>query len=55
MLTTSDNIEDERKAKQWDFVADYIVKPLTKDLMEDIGSKYFTPFKVNTEGLSNIA
>ncbi len=41
MLTTSDNPDDEAKAKNWDFVSDYITKPLTKELMEEIKQKYF--------------
>jgi CheY-like chemotaxis protein len=42
MLTTSDNPDDEAKAKNWDFISDYITKPLTKEILEDIISKYFT-------------
>lgn len=41
MLTTSDNDDDIAKAKAWSFVADYISKPLTKEIMEDIIVKYF--------------
>jgi CheY-like chemotaxis protein len=41
MLTTSDNPDDESKAKTWDFVSDYITKPLTKEIMEVIINKYF--------------
>jgi CheY-like chemotaxis protein len=41
MLTTSDNPDDESKAKTWDFVSDYITKPLTKEKMEVIVNKYF--------------
>lgn len=41
MLTTSDNPDDEAKAKNWDFVSDFITKPLTKEIMEDLVDKYF--------------
>lgn len=41
MLTTSDNPDDEEKAKKWDIVSDFITKPLTKELLEDIIEKYF--------------
>lgn len=41
MLTTSDNPDDELKAKTWDFVSDYITKPLTKEIMRDIIKNYF--------------
>jgi CheY-like chemotaxis protein len=41
MLTTSDNPDDEAKAKNWDFISDFITKPLTKEIMEDIVNKYF--------------
>jgi len=41
MLTTSDNPDDEAKAKNWDFISDFKTKPLTKEIMEDIVNKYF--------------
>jgi response regulator RpfG family c-di-GMP phosphodiesterase len=41
MLTTSDNPDDEAKAKNWDFISDFITKPLTKEIMEDLVDKYF--------------
>ena len=41
MLTTSDNPDDEAKAKNWDFISDYITKPLTKEILEDIIDKFF--------------
>ena len=41
MLTTSDNPDDEARSKTWNFVSDYITKPLTKDIMVDIIKKYF--------------
>ncbi len=41
MLTTSENPADEARAKEWNFVSDYVTKPLTKKLMKDIGDKYF--------------
>jgi CheY-like chemotaxis protein len=41
MLTTSSNADDKAKAKTYDLVFDYITKPLTKEIMEDITSRYF--------------
>jgi len=41
MLTTSDNPDDVAKANTNSFVSDYITKPLTKEIMEDIIKKYF--------------
>jgi len=41
MLTTSDNPDDESRAKSLGLVSDYITKPLTKELMEEITRKYF--------------
>ena len=41
MLTTSDNPDDEAKAKNWDFISDFITKPLTKEIMNGIINKYF--------------
>jgi CheY-like chemotaxis protein len=41
MLTTSDNPDDEARSKTWNFVSDYITKPLTKEIMKDIIKKYF--------------
>lgn len=41
MLTSSDNEDDVARVKALDFVADYITKPLTKEVMEDIIKKYF--------------
>jgi CheY-like chemotaxis protein len=40
MLTTSSNADDRAKAKTYDLVFDYITKPLTKGIMEDITSRY---------------
>lgn len=42
MLTTSDRSEDVEKAKTYNVVSDYVVKPLTKEKMEAIIDKYFT-------------
>jgi len=42
MLTTSQNADDKAKAMKWSFVSDYITKPLTKDIMKNISTKYFT-------------
>lgn len=41
MLTTSDNPDDEARAKTWNVVSGYITKPLTKEIMEDVVNKYF--------------
>jgi len=41
MLTTSDNPDDETKSKAWNFISEYITKPLTKEIMEDIINKHF--------------
>jgi PleD family two-component response regulator len=41
MLSTSDNPFDMAKAKTFNIVNDYIIKPLTKEIMEDITRKYF--------------
>ena len=42
MLTTCENPDNIKRTKSWSFVSDYIVKPLTKEIMEDIIRKYFT-------------
>jgi CheY-like chemotaxis protein len=41
MLSTSKNPEDISREKTWSIVSDYIKKPLTKGIMEDIIKKYF--------------
>ena len=41
MLTTSDNPDHVAKANTYSFVSDYITKPLTKEIMDDINKKYF--------------
>ena len=41
MLTTSDNPDDKARAKTWKYVSDYIIKPLTKEKMDDIASRYY--------------
>jgi CheY-like chemotaxis protein len=41
MLSTSENPTDIAKAKTWDFVSDYITKPLTREKMQVIVEKYF--------------
>ena len=43
MLTTSDNPDHVAKANTFSFVSDYITKPLTKEIMDDINKKYFNP------------
>ncbi len=46
MLSTSINNIDVEKSKTWNFVSDYITKPLTKEKMEIIIDKYFKNFLV---------
>lgn len=41
MLTSSDNDNDVARAKAWDFLSDYITKPLTEEVFADIIKKYF--------------
>jgi len=41
MLSTSENPADAQRARGWDFVTDYITKPLTKEVIEGIIAKYF--------------
>jgi CheY-like chemotaxis protein len=41
MLTTSVNPEDEALAKTYDILADFKTKPLTKEMLEDILTKYY--------------
>jgi len=41
MLTTSDNDEDIARATAWNFVSDFITKPLTRQKMAAIREKYF--------------
>jgi len=41
MLTTSVRPEDIERAESYEFVLDYITKPLTKEKMKDINDKYF--------------
>ncbi len=40
MLTTSDYSDDKDKSKDYQAVSDYIIKPLTKDKLEDICTKF---------------
>jgi CheY-like chemotaxis protein len=47
MLTTSENPDDEAKAKGWAVVSDYISKPLTEEIMKGIIGKYFSGKKKN--------
>ena len=41
MLSTSQNPDDVQHSKTWNFVLDFITKPLTAVLMSDIHKKYF--------------
>ena len=36
MLTTSDNPDDAERSKTWNFISDYITKPLTHEIMNNI-------------------
>lgn len=44
MLTTSENPDDEARAKASGFISDYITKPLTRAHMDDIINKYFKEY-----------
>jgi CheY-like chemotaxis protein len=41
MLTTSSNPADNKRAQSFDFISDYITKPLTQEIMIKISTKYF--------------
>ncbi|PBQ31029.1 hypothetical protein CNR22_04340 [Sphingobacteriaceae bacterium] len=41
MLSTSQNPTDIAKSKTWDFVSDYVTKPLTKEILERLIAKHF--------------
>lgn len=41
MLTTSENPDDIERAKKWNFISEYITKPLNKTMMERVVKKYF--------------
>lgn len=41
MLSSSGNLEDIAKSKTFTIVSDYMVKPLTKEIIEDIVNQYF--------------
>jgi CheY-like chemotaxis protein len=41
MLTTSENSGDMKNAKSNNYVSDFITKPMTKDIMNNIIAKYF--------------
>jgi len=43
MLTTSGNPDDIEKAKSWSSVAEFITKPLTKEMLKEITDRYFKP------------
>jgi len=42
ILTTSNIARDVARANTYSFVADYITKPLTREIMGDIVKKYFS-------------
>jgi CheY-like chemotaxis protein len=41
ILTTSDNPDDERKAAELSGISEFRTKPLTKEMLEDIVTRYF--------------
>jgi response regulator of citrate/malate metabolism len=41
MLSTSANSEDIAKGMKYTFVSDYIIKPLTSEIIDNITKKYF--------------
>lgn len=41
MLTTSESSDDMKNAKSENYVSDFITKPMTKDIMNDIIAKHF--------------
>ena len=41
MLTTSENPDDKKKAKSLNILSDFKIKPLTKEMLEEIIEKYF--------------
>src|SRR5260221_14700709 len=41
ILTTSDHPDETMLAKTHDVISEFRIKPLTKDMLEDIVSKYF--------------
>lgn len=44
MLTTSQNLQEKSHAKSWSFVFDFITKPLTPDIIQEIVKKYFSQY-----------
>jgi len=44
MLTTSDNPDDEARAKSMGELAGFKTKPLTKEMLEEITKKYYSTF-----------
>lgn len=41
MLTTSDNPTDRAKAKTYNLVSDFMTKPLTPEMLDDILTRYY--------------
>ena len=41
MLTTSESSDNIKNAKSENYVSDFITKPMTRDIMNDIIAKYF--------------
>jgi CheY-like chemotaxis protein len=41
MLTTSEDSKDMARASSWNFVSDFITKPLTKEKMNTVSNKFF--------------
>ncbi len=42
MVTTSSNPDDIKKSKTFNFITDYIIKPLTREKVKEIRAKYFS-------------
>lgn len=41
MLTSSDQKTDKEKVEKYPSVKEYVIKPLTDEIVEDLGSKFF--------------
>ena len=46
MLSTSDYSADIAKSKTWEFVSDFITKPLTEETMKKLTAKHFPAISV---------
>ena len=41
MLTTSDNPDDKRKAREFNFASDFKTKPLTREMLKEVINEFF--------------